>query len=376
MTTITSLNLQSKKEIDRFVKFPFSIYKDVEQWVPPFISDIKIMLNPEKHPFYEHSDAEFFIAEQDGKMVGRLAVMENKPFNKYHGVKKAQFYLYDSINDFEVTEKLFAKAFDWVKKRGLDTVVGPKGFSAFDGYGIQIEGFEHRQMMTMMNYNFPYYVDFMEKLGFEKDVDFVSCYISSDKFIIPEKAQKVAEKVRERGKFKIISFDTKRELKKWANRIGEAYNKTFVNNWEYYPLTDREIKFVVDNIMIVADPRLIKIITYKDDVVGFLFAFPDVSRALQRQGGKITPWGVVDIMREFKKTDWVSLNGAGVLPEYQGMGGNALMYDEMAKTFRDYQQYAHGELTQVAESARQMRKDLISMGGKAYKNHRVYTKKI
>ncbi len=128
--------------------------------------------------------------------------------------------------------------------------------------------------------------------------------------------------------------------------------------------------------MVVADPQLIKIITYDEKVVGFLLAFPDLSEALQRQKGKITPWGIIDIMREFKKTNWVSLNGAGVLPEFQGRGGNILLYDELVKTFRQYDQYIHGELTQVAETAVQMRKDLISMGGKAYKNHRVYIKKI
>ena len=376
MLSVETLDINSKKQVEEFVCFPFLLYRNLEQWVPPFISDIKLMLNKQKHPFYEHSDADFFVARKNGEFVGRLAVMENKLFNKIHDVKKAQFYLFDCVDDQLVANELFSRAFEWSKKRGLDTIIGPKGFSAFDGYGIQIEGFEHRQMMTMMNYNFPYYQQFIENIGFEKEVDFVSCYIKSDNFVLPEKAQLVAKKVRDRGKFKVINFKTKRELKKWANNIGEAYNKTFINNWEYYPFTDREIKFIVDNIMIVADPKLIKLITYEEKVVGFLLAFPDISEALQRQKGRITPWGIIDILSEFKKTRWVSLNGAGVLPEYQGRGGNVLMYDEMAKTFRDSNQFQHGELTQVAETAQQMRKDLISMGGRAYKNHRVFRKEI
>jgi len=303
-------------------------------------------------------------------------VMENKPFNKVHDTKKAQFYFFDSIDDQEVANSLFERGFEWCRKHILDTVIGPKGLSAFDGYGIQIEGFENRQMMTMMNYNFPYYQKLVETIGFEKEVDFVSCYIDSSKFILPEKAQLVAKRVREKGKFKVITFPNKNELKKWAKRIGEAYNKTFINNWEYYPFSDREVQYIVDQLMVVADPKLIKIITYDDNVIGFLLAFPDISEALQRQKGRITPWGILDIMLEFKRTKWVSLNGAGVLPEYQGSGGNVLLYDEMAKTFKDYDQYIHGELTQVAETAVQMRKDLISMGGRAYKNHRVFRIKI
>lgn len=376
MINVEKLDLSSKKLKNDFVMFPFKLYKDVPQWVPPFIGDIRLMLDPKKHPFYEHSVAEFFMAFKNGELAARLAVMENLPFNKVHEVKKAQFYLFDSIDDQEVANAIFERGFDWARKRGLDTIVGPKGFSAFDGYGIQIEGYEFRQMMTMMNYNFPYYRTLVENIGFEKEVDFVSCAIDSSHFNLPEKAQLVAQKVRERGKFKVVGFESKKELKKWAQKIGEAYNKTFINNWEYYPFSEREVKFIADNLMVVADPKLIKIILYNDEVIGFLLAFPDISEALQRMKGRITPWGILDLMREFKKTRTVSLNGAGVLPEYQGRGGNVLMYDEMARTFKDYDQYEFGELTQVAETAVQMRKDLISMGGKAYKNHRVYYKEI
>ena len=112
------------------------------------------MLNKKKHPFYEHSDGVFWVAKKDSKIVGRLGAFVNNPFNEYHKVKKAQFYLFDCIDDQEVANALFEKAFEWCKEKGLDEVVGPKGLSAFDGYGILVEGFEHRQMMTMMNYNF------------------------------------------------------------------------------------------------------------------------------------------------------------------------------------------------------------------------------
>jgi hypothetical protein len=282
------------------------------------------------------------------------------------------------IEDQEAANCLFDAAFDWCKKRSLDTLVGPKGFSLFDGYGIQIEGQDHRQMMTMMNYNFPYYQRLVETLGFEKEVDFVSCYLSKEHFHVPEKIHEVARRVEERGKFKVINFESKAELLKYAQRIGEAYNNTFVNNWEYWPMTPREIQYVVDTIMIVAVPQLIKLITYNEKVVGFLLGFPDISASLQRHGGNVTNWNLpalADIMIDLKRTKWISLNGAGVLPEYQGRGGNALMYVEMEKTMQAFN-YEHGELTQVAETAVQMRKDLITAGGQAYKNHRVFRRAV
>jgi GNAT superfamily N-acetyltransferase len=371
MLTVEMVNTQDKSQVNRFVDLHYRLYKNTPQWVPPFYSDIKMMLNREKHPFYEHSTGDFFVAKMGNEVVARVGVFENRPFNQYHQVKKAQFYLFDSIDDQEAVNALFERVFDWCKKRGLVELVGPKGLSPFDGYGIQVEGTEHRQMMTMMNYNFPYYQKLMENMGFEKEVDFVSCYLGKDKFALPEKAREVARRVQERGSFKVKTFTSKKELKEWAWRIGEAYNKTFINNWEYYPLTEREIKYLLDNILIIAVPRLIKVITYKDDVVGFIFGFPDVSAALQRHGGHITPWGIVDIMLELKRTKWISLNGVGVLPQYHGRGGNALMYYEMEKTLLEYG-YDHTELTQVAETAVQMRKDLITSGGDPYKNHRIF----
>ena len=373
MISIQKTDIASRQEVKEFVNLPFKIYSDTPQWVPPIINDIKVMLNPQKHPFYEHSQAEFFTAKDGDEIVGRLAVLENIPYNKYHGKKQASFYLFESIDDFSVTEKLFQRGFEWAKQRGLSKIVGPKGFSGFDGYGVLVEGFQHRQMMTMMNYNKPNYPQFLEKLGFKKEVDWVSCYTSISTFRLPEKVNEVARRVEEKGTFKVLNFKSKRELMKWAWQIGQAYNKTFINNWEYYPLTEREIQFVVDNVLVVALPELIKTITYKDEIVGFLFAFPDISAALQRQKGALTPWALMDYLRELKKTEWVSFNGVGILPELHGRGGNALLFSEIVKTATRFDNFVHGELTQVAESATQMRKDLQNLGVKPYKNHRIYS---
>ncbi len=376
MITIEKVDTSIKKEVNEFVRFQYDLYKGVPQFVPPFENDIKLMLNREKHPFFEHSDADFFIAKSDGAVIGRLAVMENKPFNNYHKTKKGQFYLFDCINDQETTDKLFEKGFEWCKERGLTEIVGPKGFSAFDGYGVLIDGFEHRQMMIMMNYNFNYYPKLLENAGFEKEVDFVSCYINAEKFTIPEKVKEVARRVQQRGSFKILSFKNKQQMMRdWADKIGQAYNDTFVNNWEYYPLSKGEINLLVENLLVVADPKLVKIITYEDKIVGFLLAFPDISATLQRHRGKLTPLCILDLFFEMKKTKFVAINGAGILPEYHGRGGNALLYAEMEKTIKDYG-FVHGEMTQIAETAVQMRQDLLNLGGQPYKNHRVYHKKL
>jgi hypothetical protein len=375
MLTIEKVDPSNKAQVNRFIRLHFDLYKDCSQWVPPFLSDCRLQLNPQKHPYFEHADIEYYIAVKDGKDAGRLAVHINHSFNQCHGTHEADFYLYDSIDDQEVTNALFERGFEWAKKKGMDRIVGPKGFSAFDGYGIQIEGNDRRQMMNMMNYNYPYYQRLVETLGFSKEVDFISCYLKRSDFDLPEKARLIADKVQERGTFKVINYTSKAQLRAWADRIGDAYNKTFVNNWEYYPLSEREIKFTLNGLLTVAEPRLVKIITHNDKVVGFLLAFPDISAAMQRAKGKLNPISAVDLLLEMRRTNWVSLNGVGMLPEYHGRGGNVLLYAEMQKAIMSYT-FEHAELTQVANTAVQMRKDLINLGGQPVKNHRVFQRTI
>jgi hypothetical protein len=368
---VIKIDTRNKEQVRRFIQIPYRLYAKCAQWVPPLFMDAEMQLNRDKHPYYEHSDADFFLARRDGRDVGRIAALENRRFNEYHHLRQSQFYLFDCEDDAEAAAALFDQVFAWARARGLDHVVGPKGFGVLDGYGLLIEGYEHRQVMTMMNYNFPYYPRLVQELGFQKEVDFVSCYLNTDTFRMPERVRRIAEHSAARRGLRVVRFKDKKELVRWSDRIGRTYNQAFVNNWEYYPLTEHEIKFLVDNLMIVADPRLIKIIAHGDDVVGFLFAFPDLSAALQRAHGHLLPFGLPDLLIEMRRTKWVALNGAGILPEFQGRGGNALLYSEMEKTMSEFH-FKHADLTQVAETAVQMRQDLMSVGGKPYKNHRVF----
>ena len=374
MLIIEKVDTGNKEQVKRFVELPYRLYKDCPQWVPPLYVDAYAYLNRAKHPFHEHSNVDFFLAVRDGQDVGRIAAIENKPFNKYHNVKKANFYFFDCENDLEAASLLFNRVIAWAKAYELTDVVGPKGMGPLDGYGMLVSGYENRQTMTMLNYNYPYYEQMIEAQGFTKEVDFVSCYLPADKFQIPPRVEQIAQRVMQRGGLQAKRFKNKRQLIAWADRIGKAYNDAFVNNWEYYPLSQREIDFVVKNIMTIADHRLIKIITHGDEVVGFLFAFHDVSAALQRARGRLFPFGLVDILREIKHTDTVAVNGIGILPAHQGHGGNAILYSEMGHTLLDFKQFKNVEMTQVAETTQQMRADLKNLNGVEYKNHRVYRK--
>jgi hypothetical protein len=371
MIKIEAVNRQNNSFVGEFVELPYRLYQGVPQWVPFMKVDVRNMLDPKKHPFYEHSDAQAFIAVRNGQTVGRFAMMENKLYNQVQNKRIANFNLLESENDIEVIKSLFEAGKEWAAKRGLNRIVGPKPFGLGDGYGILVEGFDKRQMMIMMNYNLPYLPRLMEEYGFEKEVDFVSCQIEIAKFSLPEKVKRVAERVLEKGTISVRGFRTRSELRRVGKDIGEIYNKVFVKNWEYYPYTKREIETAIENVILFADPKLIKVLMDGEKIIGFLFAFPDVSRALQRHKGQLNPLSILDLLGESRRADMVSVNGMGIMEEYHGRGGNALLYYEMEKTVKS-KHFKYAEFTQVAESAEQMRKDLITLGGAEVKNHRVY----
>jgi GNAT superfamily N-acetyltransferase len=371
MILVDSVDPESRAGVARFVDLAYRLYDRHPLWVPPLRRDIALMLNARKHPFYERSAASFFVAARDGRDVGRLAVLEHRPSNEFHGTRDAWFYLFESEDDQECAAALFARACEWAHRRGLSRLVGPRGFSALDGYGILVAGFEHRPMMTMANYNRPHYGALVERLGFSKVVDFESYRLGEKTFVMPERVRQAAERARSRGSLRVVAMKSRYTLVRVARRIGEAYNRAFTANWEYYPLSPREIDFLVRQLILLASPRLIKLIAHGDDIVGFLFAFPDVSAALQRACGRLTPRAVLDLLRETRRTEWVAMNGAGILPAYQGRGGNALLYTEMERTIRE-SRYGWADLPQVAESAIQMRRDLSALGAVSYKRHRIY----
>lgn len=375
MITIHHIDPSDKRQARQFIDLPFRLYRDCPQWVPPLLTDMVTAMNPAKHPFYEHSAARFFLATRGERVVGRIAALENVNYNRHHDARTGQFYFFDCEDDDEAAAALFGAACEWARARGLDTVIGPKGLSAFDGYGLLERGYEHRQMMNMMNYNYPYYTRLVEGQGFVKEVDFVSVFLPASSFRLDERIHRIAERARQRQSLRVLDLRSKRDLRHWAPAIGRAYNQAFVNNWEYVPLTEREIQFVLDQLLLIANPRLLKFIAHDDDVVGFALSFPDISAAMRRARGHLLPFGLLDMLRELRVARGLAGNGAGILPQFHGLGGNALLYTEMERTVRDFGAEVY-EMTQVAETAVQMRSDLQNIGGEPYKNHRVYRKTL
>lgn len=371
---IIQIDLTNKRQVEDFLHLPFSIYKDIPQWVPPLQMDERIRLNPQKFPFYKHSHAAFFIAYESTRAIGRLAVLDNRHYNEHNNESTAFFYLFECENNLEAAKGLFTAAFDWARSHGLTKILGPKGFTPMDGFGLLVKGFEHRPAFGLP-YNPAYYVDLIEAQGFEKHGESVSGYLGTN-IQFPERVHELAERIAKRRGLRIARSNTRAELRALIPHIKELYNSSLEGTTGNTPLTDEEMDSLANQILWLADPKLVKLVMKDNKAVGFLFAYPDVSAALQKTKGKLFPFGWLTLLRELKRTDWLNINGAGLLPEYRGSGGTAILYSEIFKSVRESGQFRHAEVVQIGVENEAMQREMENFGIDFYKTHRTYMRDL
>lgn len=365
----------SKSDINLWVDFPFRMYHNHPYWVPLLKNGIKKLLNKNLHPYYRHSDADFLVVEDSNSVLARVCVMENTRYNQYHDEKAAFIGYFDVVEEIDAARLIFNRVFEWASERGLDTIYGPKGLLGAAAGGVLVEGFEYRAAIDIP-YNFPYYDNFLKDSGFEKYRDTLSGFIHrKEEGNVPERVIKIAERMAQRGGFYAKSFKTKAEMRRFVPAIGDLHKKAFMDIPGYYPLTDEEFAWMAEDLISISDPKLIKLVMKEDQVVGFVFAYPDISGGLQKANGSLFPLGWWHILRAQKQTDWAILNGVGILPEYQGRGANAILYLELARTLLQ-SRFNHGDLVQVGEENYRSMQDQLTFGVKWTKKHRVYIKKL
>lgn len=370
---IIEVDQANRKQVRRFVKFPFELYKGNPYWTPPLLSEAYRALDPKKHHFYLDSQAAFYLAKKNDSIAGRIAVFYNTRHAQITSEKTASFGFFDCIDDSDVSQALFEHAIQWAIQRELLEMVGPRGLTNLDGSGILVKGFEHRAALNMP-YNYPYYDRLIRAAGFEKASDSLSGYLPGD-YELPERVKTIAQKVMERRGITIKSFTTKKEMKEYIPRVAEAYQKAFSVRPDYIPFTDEEIQAQGDGLITIADPRLIKLVMSGDEVIGFLFSYHDVGPALQKSGGKLLPFGWLYILREQKKADWVNINGLGLVPEHQRVGGDAILFTELEKSIKSFG-FKHADIVAVGETNFASRNDLEALGVNWYKAHRSYRRDL
>lgn len=374
---IVEVRRDNKRDVRDFLQLPFRLYKDIPQWVPPLMDGERARFKP-KFPFYEHSQAAFYLVRSGtGQAVGRIAVHNHRKFNEYRNEKNAILYLYEAVDDDQVAGMLFDAVRSWGQARGLDTLLGPKGFLTGDGIGLLVEGFEHKPAIGIA-YNPAYYVRHWEAVaGMQKVMDYVSGKASRAGYEYPPKLKELAERVKQRRGFHVPEFKRMSEVKKYLPLLARAYNTTWTGLWAYTPTAEADLVALFDKLLILAKPELVKFVFKGDELIGFQLAYPDISDAIQRQKGELWPFGWIDMLLEKNRTKWINVNGNAVLPQYQGLGANVILYDEMAKSLLLNPQYEHADLVQVQETNIKMlgdMDDIVEMN--FYKRHRVYSRLI
>lgn len=367
--SLTVRTISTKKEIKKFIKFAWEIYKDDPYWVPPLIFDKMRILDRKKHPFYKHAKAEFFIAERNGKMVGRIAAIKNELHNKIHNDKVGFFGFFECINDQQVANALFDAAKIWLKENGCDTMRGPANPSSNDEYGMLIEGFDDEPRI-LMTYNPRYYLDLCENYGFKKAKDLYAYSLENQKVVSSEKLKRVAEIARQRSKLKITQLNMK-EFKKELDKVKFVYNKAWAPNWGFVPMTDEEIDAMAKDLKPLVEPSLVLFGEIDNKLVGFALVMLDYNQIFKSFNGRLLPFNFIKLFTHRKKITWSRVLTLGIIPEYQKRGLDAVFYWEIVNRAANVG-ILKGEASWILEDNDMMNRGAQVMNGEVYKKYRIY----
>jgi len=310
--------------------FPFELYKNDKNWVPPLIFDEWNTFSRKKNPSFEHCEAAYLLAYKDDKVVGRIAAIINNKANVRWNDNRTRFGWIAFIDDPEVSKSLLDAAEEWGNARGMKGIHGPLGFSDLDPEGMLIEGFENEPAITSA-YNYPYFPVHMEKHGFSKSVDWVQNKINTS-LPVPEKIVRINKLIARKYNLKIYIPKTKKEVLKFIPGFFNTLNLSFKDLYGFTELTEKQIKYYTDAYFGFARPELLCfILDEKENVVAFGIILPSLSKAFKKANGRLLPFGFIHILKALKNYDTIDLYFNGVHPDWQNKGIHSLYYAAMGE---------------------------------------------
>jgi len=323
--------VKTRKDLKRFITFPYKLYAGNPNWVPPLILDEINTLSRNKNPAFEYCEARYWMAFKDGKPAGRIAGIINHKFIEKWGKNYARFGWLDFIDDEEVSKALLGTVESWAREKGLDGVHGPLGFCDLDKQGMLIQGFDEKSMMITL-YNYPYYTVHMEKLGYRKDVDWIEYEIKIPDEI-PEKIKKINEFVLKRMNLNVIRCKSAKELLVYADEIFNLLNEAYENLYGVVPLTERQKKAYTKQYLSFINPDYVRVITDENSqLVAFGIAAPSLANAFQKAKGRLLPLGFYHILKAMRINDRLELFLIAVKPYLKGKGVNTLLLADINQT--------------------------------------------
>ena len=375
MAAIEVKPVRSRGDLKRFIKLPWRIYRNAENWVPPLIMERKRHLDREKNPFFEHAEAEYFLAWRDGKPVGRITAHVDHRFNEFQDNDWGMFGFFEAEDDQEVATALLETAEGWLRERGRDRMVGPMDFSTNHECGVLVEGFDVKPQI-LESWHQPYYQRLLESYGLTKAADLYkwSLHMSARQSRLLPVLEELADKLEPEHGITVRNM-RRRDFRGEVERFMEVYNKAWERNWGFVPLTDNELRAYAKDLKPLLDENWAFIAEKDGETVGAALTLLDYNEILAKVNGRLLPFGWARFLRAKDTIKWVRVWALGVLPEYQHTGVAAKFYIEHFETAARRPQKG-GETGWILESNTAMNKAMEAMGGDIVKTFRIYEKTL
>ncbi len=359
----------------RFIDFPHDLFEGDPNYVPEIFLGQKELFDEQKNPFFKHSKVQLYLALREGKIVGRIAAIRNNNYNEFAGANAGFFGFFDVIEDYEVAKLLLDTACVWLRKEGLNNVIGPANFSTNDTAGLLVEGFDSPPVV-MMTYNKPYYADFLERYGFQKQMDllaYLGIHATANK-----KSMELSQRIQERLAGRGITFRqaNMRKFKAEIAQVRKVYQGSWDKNWGFVPPTDAEFDFLAEGLKMVIDPRFSVLAEHEGKLVGFALAVPDINTVVRTiKRGRLFPFGIFKLLLQKRKIKSIRIILLGVLPEYRKMGIEGVFYATILGMGIKLG-HTHGEASWILDNNELMKKGVESIGMVPYKRYRMYEKPL
>jgi hypothetical protein len=369
MQEIKIKKVETKSDLNTFIKCQWNFYKNDPYWVPPLLMERKTLLSKEKNPFFKNAEADYFIAYRNNEIVGRIAAIKNDMHLKYHNDNSGFFGFFECKNDQEVANALFDTAKQWLKEKGLSRMLGPANPSSNDEWGMLLEGFDDPPRL-LMTYNPKYYLDLCSNYGMTKAKDLLAYKLENHKVMGSEKLKRVQQIARDRYKLKISQLDMKNFAKE-LEKVKFVYNKAWAPNWGFIPMTDEQIDAMAKDLKPLVEPSLVLFGEIDNQLVGFALVMLDYNHIFKQMNGRLLPFNFLKLFTKKKEIKWARIITLGLIPEQQKKGLDAVFYWEIVNR-------AHnvgidlGEASWVLEDNEMMNRGAVVMGGDPYKKYRVW----
>jgi GNAT superfamily N-acetyltransferase len=369
--------VEGRRDLDRFIKLPFRLRRDDPEWIPPLIYERRHFLDRGKNPYFEHAEAEYFLAERDGVVVGRITAQVDRRWDEFRGGSDGMFGFFDCENDPEVARALVDAAADWIRERGRDRMIGPMDFTTNDECGLLIEGYDEPSMI-LEPWHPPYYRELLEGLGLGKAMDLLMWALVLGELKAGDAFHEFIEDAAEKAHSEhgvVIRQMRRNDLEAEVTRFMDVYNQAWGSNWGFVPITEAEVRFQAKNLKPVLDENWAMIAEREGQVVGAALTLPDINQVLKRMNGRLFPIGWLRFLLGRRKVDRVRVFALGVRPEFQHMGVAAALY-VVHRHVAERMPQKGGHMGWILETNDAMNRAMEGMGGKVVQRYRIYERPL